>query len=109
MQDGLVQSCHDLSEGGLAVALAEMCIAGRLGVEVTDLPHADIATALFSESQGRLIVEVDPDDLVGFRDVMHEPVLVLGRVTAEQYLSIPGLEPIGVTDLVDAFYGEDDS
>jgi phosphoribosylformylglycinamidine synthase subunit PurSL len=109
MQDGLVQSCHDLSEGGLAVALAEMCIAGRLGVEVTDLPHADIATALFSESQGRLIVEVDPDDLVRFRDVMHEPVLVLGRVTGEQYLSIPGLEPIGVADLVDAFCGEDDS
>jgi phosphoribosylformylglycinamidine (FGAM) synthase-like enzyme len=32
--DGLVRACHDLSEGGLAVALAEMCIAGRLGAAV---------------------------------------------------------------------------
>ena len=33
IRDGLVRACHDLSEGGLAVALAEMCIAGRLGIE----------------------------------------------------------------------------
>ena len=34
IHDGLVRSCHDVSEGGLAVTLAELCIAGRLGIEV---------------------------------------------------------------------------
>ena len=111
MQDGIVQSCHDLSEGGLAVAVAEMCIAGRLGVEVTELPHAQLATALFAESQSRLIVEVDPTDLDRFREVIGEPVLLLGRVTAEPHLTLPGLDPVDVDDLVDAFHrrGEDAS
>ena len=63
---GLVQSCHDLSEGGLAVALAELCLAGRLGIELTDLPADDLATSLFSESSGRLLVEVRPADLEDF-------------------------------------------
>ena len=53
-RDGLVRACHDVSEGGLAVALAEMCIAGRLGITVTALPDRDLATALFAESTGRL-------------------------------------------------------
>jgi phosphoribosylformylglycinamidine synthase II len=107
IQDGLVQSCHDVSEGGLAVALAEMCIAGRLGADVTALPHDDRATALFAESQGRLVVEVDRDDLERFRTVMVEPVLVLGEVTGEPHLALPGLAPIGLDELVDAFRGED--
>ncbi|MGB8859824.1 MAG: phosphoribosylformylglycinamidine synthase subunit PurL, partial [Ilumatobacteraceae bacterium] len=50
LRTGRVRSCHDVSEGGLAVALAEMCIGGRLGAEVTTLPHADLATSLFGES-----------------------------------------------------------
>jgi hypothetical protein len=36
---------------------------------VTDLPHPDLATALFAESTGRFVVEVTPDDLDRFRDV----------------------------------------
>ena len=63
---GLVQSCHDVSEGGLAVALAELCIAGRLGAAIDTLPHPDVATALFAESIGRLVVEVRPDDVATF-------------------------------------------
>jgi phosphoribosylformylglycinamidine synthase len=101
--EGLVQSCHDVSEGGLAVALAEMCIAGRLGAELTELPHDDIATALFSESQSRLLVEVARADLSQFKAVMHETVRVLGRVTDGDHLIIPGVDPIDIEDLTDAF------
>lgn len=101
--DGLVWSCHDLSEGGLAVALAEMCIAGRLGAEVTDLPHDDLATALFAESQSRLLVEVALGDLDRFKDVMNESVQVLGKVTDDEHLTIAGLDPLHVEDLADAF------
>jgi phosphoribosylformylglycinamidine synthase II len=101
--EGLVWSCHDVSEGGLAVALAEMCIAGRLGAEITDLPHDDLAAALFAESQSRLVVEVAMNDLDRFRDIIHEPVLVLGRVTETEHLVIPGVDPIDIEDLADAF------
>ena len=101
--EGLVTSCHDVSEGGLAVALAELCIAGRLGAEISVLPHDDPATALFSESSGRLVVEIARGDLDRFRDVMHGDLLVLGSVTADPALRLPGVPPIAVDRLVDAF------
>jgi phosphoribosylformylglycinamidine synthase len=64
---GLVVSCHDCSEGGLAVALAEMAFAGGLGVEadLRGLPKnkdcSQIDAQLFSESNSRYIVEVEPE------------------------------------------------
>ncbi|WP_098742013.1 phosphoribosylformylglycinamidine synthase subunit PurL [Paenibacillus sp. EZ-K15] len=61
IQSGLVQSAHDVSEGGLATALAESCISGNVGASVqwsTDLRN-DVA--LFSESQSRIVLSVSPD------------------------------------------------
>ncbi len=75
MQAGLVQAAHDCADGGIGVALAEMCIAGRVGLDVqlTYAPRdeywaysADDAI-LFSESQGRLLVEVHPEHV----DALH--------------------------------------
>jgi len=103
MMAGLVQACHDVSEGGLAVALAEMCIAGRLGVRVEVLPHPDLAVALFAESTGRFLLEVAPGDLPPLEDVLDDAIVVLGEVTDEPILSIAGLAPIDVSELVDAF------
>jgi phosphoribosylformylglycinamidine synthase subunit PurSL len=69
IRKGWVQACHDLSEGGLAVALAEMCIAGRLGATI-DISNWRLETErltdreiLFSESNGRLLLEVAPQDV----------------------------------------------
>lgn len=103
INDGLVRSCHDISDGGLAVTLAEMCIAGRLGAEITDLPHDLLAASLFAESQSRLVVEVAEDDVDRFTDMMHEPVHVLGRVVEEHELRLPGVDPIPIDTLADAF------
>ncbi len=103
MQAGLVISCHDLSEGGLAVALAEMCLAGRLGASIDTLPHDDHATSLFSESMGRLIVEVEPRSAAAFMRVMDDQCLRIGEVSESGMLSLPGVEPILVSDLADAF------
>ena len=61
IQSGFVASAHDLSEGGLAVALAESCISGGIGAAVeieTELRH-DIA--LFSESQSRILLTAKPE------------------------------------------------
>jgi phosphoribosylformylglycinamidine synthase II len=66
---GLVRSCHDLSEGGLAVALAEMAIAGGLAAAVSldAVPHEPDAASdlalLFSESPSRFLLEVRPECL----------------------------------------------
>ena len=63
--DGLVQSAHDVSDGGLAVAVAEMAMGGRLGVCVNlgteALPRGGAVDALFSESSGRMLLEVVPE------------------------------------------------
>ena len=105
IRGGLVQSCHDVSEGGLAVALAEMCIASGLGAVVDALPHDDVTTALFSESAGRLVVEVaesDVDAVIGLAG--GHPI---GKVTAEAVLDIHGVAAIEVDRLRAAFHGED--
>jgi len=56
--DGLLAAAHDLSDGGLAVALAESCLAGAIGARVS-LP-GDPFTMLFSESPARVVAEVAP-------------------------------------------------
>ncbi|MBK7893664.1 MAG: phosphoribosylformylglycinamidine synthase subunit PurL [Anaerolineaceae bacterium] len=90
IQAGLVQACHDCAEGGVAVALAEMCIAGRIGAELQliHVPrdwHAAYSSdevVLFAESLSRFLVEVRPEDAPRFRellaDVPHECVAVVG-------------------------------
>jgi phosphoribosylformylglycinamidine synthase len=90
MRAGLIRSCHDLSEGGLALALAEMALGGRLGI------HAEIAsqglsplTLLFAESNGRLVIEVEPDDALALEThLTHVPLTRLGTVSDAPTLSI---------------------
>jgi phosphoribosylformylglycinamidine synthase subunit PurSL len=75
IRKGLVQACHDLSEGGLAIAAAEMSLAGLLGmtIDVQQIPHKTMTLTedtkssndfntiiLFSESASRFLVEVSP-------------------------------------------------
>ena len=96
-------ACHDVSEGGLAVSLAEMCIAGRLGARIDVLPHSDLPTTMFSESSGRLIAEVRPRSVDAFMKIMGRSAARLGTVTDDSLLSIPGVEPIPVAHLADAF------
>jgi phosphoribosylformylglycinamidine synthase subunit PurL len=54
-RDGLFASAHDVSEGGLGVALAECCIAGRLGARV-ELPHTGFAPMVFGEGAGGVVI-----------------------------------------------------
>ncbi len=101
---GLVAACHDVSEGGLAVAVAEMCIVSQLGASIDALPHADTATALFSESAGRLLVEVAAANLAPFTAIVGS-VTVLGTVTSRSVLDIAGMFDLGVDELTAAFTG----
>jgi len=92
---GLVVSCHDCSEGGLAVALAEMAFAGGLGIDadLRGLPKSKDCSRtdaqLFSESNSRYIVEVEPDKYDGFAKLMlNLPFGQIGRVTEEKMLTV---------------------
>lgn len=105
MRAGLIASCHDVSEGGLAVAIAEMCIASGLGATIDLLPHDDVTAALFSESAGRLIVEVAESDTDAFAQIVGT-VHRLGSVCAVPVLTIAGVTRIDVGRLRDAFAGE---
>jgi phosphoribosylformylglycinamidine synthase len=72
---GTVRACHDCSEGGLAVAAAEMAFAGGIGLTLNwaDLPaapHLDAAAALFAESSGRFLVEVAEEDAAPFEAIL---------------------------------------
>ena len=61
IQQGLVASAHDLSEGGLAVALAESCISGKLGADVNVITELRADAALFSETQSRILLSAKPE------------------------------------------------
>jgi phosphoribosylformylglycinamidine synthase len=85
---GLVRACHDLSEGGLAVAAAEMAFAGGLGLDLDLSPLRpssrleDPAVLLFSESNTRFLVEVPPGQSKEFeRQLAGVPLVRLGAVT----------------------------
>ena len=92
---GLVRSCHDLSEGGLAAAAAEMAIAGRLGLEI-DLEGIDSSglsdlILLFSESNTRFLVETTAENAEEFEKVMVDagvPVASIGKVTDSSSISV---------------------
>ena len=77
-----IRSCHDLSEGGLAVALAEMCLGSGIGADIrlTGTLRADVA--LFSESNTRWVCEVAPEHCPSFEEMLRSrsvPVQAIGR------------------------------
>jgi phosphoribosylformylglycinamidine synthase len=96
MVQGLVRSCHDLSEGGLAVALAEMVLAGEVGAEVTSLRGPDCADTdallLFSESATRFVLEVEPAKTAALQACWagRAPLHRLGQTVKEPRLRVAG-------------------
>jgi phosphoribosylformylglycinamidine synthase len=95
MRQGLVRSCHDLSEGGLAVAAAEMAFAGGIGADITKLTDEKSqetdSVLLFSESTTRFVVEVAPGQCAVFEQAMKDvPLRRIGQTVAEPRLRIAG-------------------
>jgi phosphoribosylformylglycinamidine synthase len=107
---GLVRACHDLSEGGLAVAAAEMAFAGELGLalELARVPFEDApgerargasaprvdadAVRLYSESCTRFLVEVEPSAAPAFEALVAGlPCAAVGRVDDTRRLSVTGV------------------
>jgi phosphoribosylformylglycinamidine synthase len=114
---GYIRSCHDLSEGGLAAALAEMCLAGGWGarLEIAGIASGaesrmDDQVILFSESNTRFLIEVPKDRADDLGSLFSSiPWQAIGTVTDENVLRIFGRkagEPIisvAVADLKEAW------
>ncbi len=99
--DGLLAAAHDLSDGGLAIALAESCLAGATGAQVS-LP-GDPFTMLFSESPARAVAEVAPGAEAVFTALCERhgvPVTELGTVGGGQ-LEVTGCFSVPVTELAE--------
>lgn len=108
-----ISACHDCSDGGLAVAIAEMCIGGRLGAEINldavpALETMNVTELLYSESASRLVVSVKPDlamilDALG----MWQPCTRIGTVTGNGQLTMKSGDSVivnaSVEDLARAF------
>jgi phosphoribosylformylglycinamidine synthase len=106
---GLIASCHDLSDGGLAVALAETAFAGGLGIDI-DLRRVEAMQGLaewqllFSESASRLLVTVHNEQRAAFEAIFSgQSCACIGRVTA-----IPELRIIGLAGTMLAIAGNDE-
>lgn len=85
-QSGLVASAHDLSEGGLAVAAAETVFKTELGLNA-DFRALD-KKQFFSETPGRMLVSVAPENAAAFEEIMQDDAMPVGEVAATQWLEI---------------------
>ncbi|HPG73272.1 MAG TPA: AIR synthase-related protein, partial [Bacteroidales bacterium] len=83
-QSRLVESLHDVSDGGLYIALLESAMPNKLGFDITTAAEVRRDAFLFGEAQGRVIASVAPQNVQGFIDVLVEmdfPFTSLGHVT----------------------------
>jgi len=111
-RDGMLSAAHDLSDGGLAQALAETCLAGRCGARVVLPPGSDVFVALWSESAGRALVTVPRSEERRFTemcDVRDLPCARIGVVDGREAegaeLDVQGAFTVGLTELREAWEG----
>ncbi len=106
---GRINACHDVSDGGLAVALAEMALARGFGARVAlDADESRLAGALFGEEQGRFVVAspLELDDMVADLDALARGVAIvsLGRVAGDS-LAVEGVLDVPLAQLRQAHEG----
>ncbi|MFP3944571.1 MAG: phosphoribosylformylglycinamidine synthase subunit PurL, partial [Alphaproteobacteria bacterium] len=102
IESGTATAVHDLSGGGLAVALAEMALAGNLGAEIALPEGAPVHAFLFGEDQARYLVTVSETDADGIAALAKEqsvPVTILGRVLSEPVLKPGAGAPVALETL----------
>lgn len=101
IKEKFIVSAHDISEGGLAVALAEMCFGTKLGIDVflpevkTYMPQEDMRDYifLFSESPARIIVEVKRENREKFEQTLEEvPFGLIGCINNSSKIKVYGLK-----------------
>jgi phosphoribosylformylglycinamidine synthase subunit PurL len=106
IRGGRLTACHDISDGGLAVAVAEMALAGNVGARIQASPEID-HVALFAEDQARYLVSCRPDEAKAIRDEARRhglEALAIGHTEGRQ-LIVEGRMSISLDDLRQAHEG----
>ncbi len=110
--DGLIAAAHDVSDGGLLCAVAEMLIAGNssaapLGAQLTFPAGESSIAKLFGEAPSRYVLEIDPANIDRVRAALKNiSVQPIGVITSTGTLQAPGLDaPMPVEDLATAWLG----
>ena len=103
---GLISSCHDISDGGLAVALAECCIWGNIGARIKLEDYSDLIAMLFSESQGRYLIGVIENNAEHFENIINNIGITYYKIgnTGGDTLNIRGVVEIGLEELNRKYY-----
>jgi len=111
MQNSLVSAAHDLSDGGLGVALAEMCIGGRIGasVDLAKVPTCpgdmEVTDLMYSESNSRILVSVRPENQKAFEAAFAgQHCALVGQVGGANLTLTKAGHPV-LTENVDALTG----
>jgi phosphoribosylformylglycinamidine synthase len=108
IRQDVATACHDCSDGGLAVALAEMCLAGDKGLNAAAaVIGSRLDAALFGEAQSRILVTIRPDRRGALEQIARAgdvPFAHIGRVVADPHLRL-GLIDLPLEQLRDAFEG----
>ena len=85
IQNGLIESAHDCSEGGLAIALAESAFYHQLGISVQFVLSSG---QFFAETQSRFVLTVAPENKTRFEEMMGDAAVLAGKVTDEAIIEI---------------------
>jgi phosphoribosylformylglycinamidine synthase len=100
---GRVAACHDIGDGGLLVALAEMAMAGDRGATLDPLPHGPPHAWFFGEDQARYLIETGHEStLLTAARVAGIPARRIGRVAEDgggAALTLPGAGAISIAEL----------
>ena len=102
IQDDLVSSSHDVSNGGLIVALSEMAISSNYGVKIQKPKKlTNIYEYFFGEDQGRYILEIDPDKLAVAEKILKDNNIFFEKIgyTQKDYFEIESELKISIKDL----------
>ena len=97
--DGVLTACHDVSDGGLAIAIAEMAIGGDLGAEIDNSPDIPVYAWAFGEDQGRYVVTSAAPKAVATAAASAGVTAQAIGMTATATLTLPGARPISVAEL----------
>ncbi len=107
IRDGVASAVHDVSDGGLLVALAEMAMASKIGAEFNVMPNLAAHAFWFGEDQGRYVVTVDEAKVAAVNANAIKAGVALARLgsTGGDVLTVPGERPILIVDLSEIFEG----
>jgi phosphoribosylformylglycinamidine synthase len=103
IQDNLVLSSHDVSNGGLIIALSEMTIGSKYGIKIQKPKKlTNLSQYFFGEDQGRYILEIDENNLIKVEQILKNSNIYYENIglTQKEYFEIEGEMKIKTKELV---------